>query len=497
MSSDNDIRAQRVAKLEAFRAAGVNPFPEKPFASEPIAEALKKPEGASASVAGRMVLFREMGNITFFHIQDRTGRMQMVLNKRTYVPTNPATDYKFWLKKLDLGDIVHVVGERVKTNSGEESLMVKELSLVSKALLPIPEKWHGLVNEDQIYRQRYLDLISNRESFERFKLRSKMIGAIREYLNGLGFLELETPVLQAIEGGAAAKPFVTHYKALDADFYLRIAPELYLKRALVGGFEKVYEIGKNYRNEGLSRKHNPEYTGFEIYQAYSDMYGMMEIWKGMLAHLCENVFHKWQFKRPEITLADGTKTGGEVIDFSLGWKQIRYKDIVRERTKEHLNGGDWFTLSKEEKIKAARALGCDVSEKMEDFEVTQEFYSKKIEPTIMQPTFVTHFPRELCPLAKLNAEDPTLVDIFECAIAGMELGPSYTELNDPILQREILLKQVGEEVYRFDEDFITSLEHGMPSAGGMGVGLDRLVMILTEAQNIRDVILFPTLKPQS
>lgn len=479
----DDLRAQRLAKLEAIRASGINPYPEKPFAKEDIADVLQKPEGTPVQVAGRIMLFREMGNITFFHIQDRTGRMQMVLNKRSF-PTVGVVDYKFWLKKLDLGDIVHISGERTTTQKGEPSVMVKELTLVSKSLLPLPEKWSGLTDENQIYRQRYLDLTMNRESYDRFIKRSQMIAAARAYLTGLGFVEVETPVMQEREGGAAAKPFITHFNALDSDYYLRIAPELFLKRALVGGIEKVFEIGKNYRNEGIDRKHNPEYTGFEIYQAYSDMYGMMELWEGMTAYICDKVFGKTQFKRPD---------GGIVIDFKGPWKRMRYKDIVCE----HTGKPNWFSLSKEDKIKAAREMGADVSPKMEDFEITQEVYSKKIEPTLMQPTFVTHHPRELCPLAKLNAQDPTLVEIFECAIAGMELGPSYTELNDPILQREIFMKQVGEEAWRFDEDFITALEHGMPSAGGMGVGLDRLVMIMTEAANIRDVILFPTLKPQA
>lgn len=485
MSADtpnsNDIRQQRIAKLEAIRAAGINPYPERAFESEPIADALKKADGAAAQVAGRIMLFREMGNITFFHIQDRTGRMQMVLNKRTYTPQG-AADYKFWIKKLDLGDIVHIAGERMTTEKGEPSLLVKEMTLVSKSLLPLPEKWHGLTDPDQIYRQRYLDTVVNRESLERFKLRSQMIAAARAYLCNLGFLELETPVLQPQEGGAAAKPFVTHYNALDTDFYLRIAPELYLKRALVGGFEKIFEIGKNYRNEGLSRRHNPEFTCFEIYQAYSDMYGMMEIWKGLTKHLCETVFHKYQFTRPDT---------GIVIDFGKPWRQVRYRDIVCE----HTQNPNWFQLSKADKIKAAEAMGLSVNPSWEDYEITQEVYSKKIEPTLLQPTFVTHHPRELCPLAKLNAEDPTLVDIFECAIGGMELGPAYSELNDPLLQREVFMKQVGEETFRFDEDFITALEHGMPSAGGMGIGIDRLAILMTEASSIRDVILFPTLKP--
>ena len=480
MANDSDLRAQRLAKLESIRALGVNPFPAQAFATEEIAEVLKRDNGAPASVAGRIMLLRDMGNITFFHIQDRTGRMQMVLNKRTYAPQG-AQDYKFWIKKLDLGDIVHVAGERMTTEKGEPSLLVKEMTLVTKALLPLPEKWHGLTDPDQIYRQRYLDLIVNRDSLQRFMLRSQMVSEIRQYLCAQKFLEVETPILQAEAGGAAATPFTTHYKALDHNFFLRISLELYLKRALVGGYERVFEIGRNFRNEGLSRKHNPEFTMLEVYQAYSNYRGMMDLLKGMIAHLCEKVFHKSQFKRPD---------SEEVIDFAAPWREVRYRDLIVERT----SNPNWFSLSKAEKIAAARVLGVEAQESWEDFEVTNEVFSKKIEPTLIQPTFVTHLPRELCPLAKPNAEDPTVLDVFECIIGGMEIAPAYSELNDPLLQRDFFMKQVGGDTQRFDEDFITALEHGMPSAGGMGVGIDRLAILMTEASNIRDVILFPTLK---
>lgn len=478
--AESDIRAQRLMKLQSIREAGINPYPEQAFASQPIADVLKQADGSTAAVAGRIMLFREMGNITFFHIQDRTGRMQMVLNKRTYTPQG-AADYKFWIKKLDLGDIVHISGERMTTEKGEPSLLVKEMTLVSKALLPLPEKWHGLTDTDQIYRQRYLDLIVNRESLERFILRSQMLNGVREYLCSQKFLEIETPILQAEAGGAAATPFTTHHKALDHHFFLRISLELYLKRALVGGYERVFEIGRNFRNEGLSRKHNPEFTMLEVYQAYSNYRGMMELLKGIIHHLCQNIFRKFQFKRPDT---------GEVIDFAQPWTEVRYRDIVCQRT----GNAGWFSLSKADKIAAAKALGVDCDPKWEDFEVTQEVFSKKIEPTLIQPTFVTHLPRELCPLAKPNAEDPSVLDVFECVIAGMEVAPAYSELNDPLLQRDFFMKQVGGDTQRFDEDFITALEHGMPSAGGMGVGIDRLAIIMTEANSIRDVILFPTLK---
>jgi lysyl-tRNA synthetase class 2 len=277
---------------------------------------------------------------------------------------------------------------------------------------------------------------------------------------------------------------VTHYNALDRDFVFRIATELHLKRMLVGGFEKVFEIGKNFRNEGIDRKHSPEYTGFEIYQAYSNYEGMMKLLKGIVGYLCENVLHKWQFKTPG---------GEELIDFSKEWTVVDYKDLVCAR----IGDPNWFGYSKQEHFDKLKAMGLDVRSDWTDYELTNEFYSKRIEPTLIQPTFVTHMPQESCPLAKINKADPTVIDVFECVFAGMEMSPAYSEQNDPIVQRDVFMKQVGEETQRFDEDFITAIEYGMPSAGGIGIGLDRLIMILTEADNIRDVMLFPTMKPQA
>jgi len=478
--SQNELRAQRLAKLNDIKEAGLPFYPSNAFKKEDIVDVLSKPEGELVEVAGRVVLMRQMGNIAFFHIQDRSGRMQMVLNKRTF--SEDPSDYKFWLKKLDLGDIVHIKGERIVTQKGEPSVMVGAITLIAKALLPPPEKWSGISDSDQVLRQRYLDLMGNRDSFDRFRKRSQIVSGIRHYLDAQSFWEVETPILQAEAGGAAATPFNTHFNALDHDFVLRISLELYLKRMLVGGFERVYEIGRNFRNEGLSRRHNPEFTMLEVYQAYSDYRGMMDLLKGMISHLCENVLGQWEFKHHD---------SGEIIDFKNGWNEIRYDKLVGDR----VGDADFFSRSKEEKIAKADEMGVKIDPSWEEFEIVNEIYSKKIEPTLIQPTFVTHMPQQVCPLAKRNVEDPRWIDVFECIIGGMEVAPAYSELNDPIKQKEIFLEQVGEETQRFDEDFIAALEHGMPSAGGMGVGIDRLVILLTEATSIRDVLLFPTLKP--
>jgi lysyl-tRNA synthetase, class II len=475
----SELRAQRLAKLEAIRTAGIDPYPREAFSKQDITEVLKLAPEAPAEIAGRIMLFRDMGNIAFFHIQDRSGRMQVVLNKRSF-----PGDYKFWVKKLDMGDIVHVKGTRYNTEKGEPSILADAIALVSKALLPLPEKWAGMSDPEQIYRQRYLDLVTNRESFERFVKRSQIVQGLREYLTKQGFLEVETPMMQAEAGGAAATPFVTHYNALDKDVVFRIATELHLKRMLVGGFEKVFEIGKNFRNEGIDRKHSPEYTALEVYQAYSNYKGMEELLQGMISYLCENIFHKWTFQVPE---------RDEIIDFSKPWAEVDYKDLVCER----IGDPNWFSLSREDHFAKLKEMGLEVRPDWQDYEMTNEFYSKRIEPTLIQPTFVTHMPLETCPLAKVNKSDPTTIDVFECVFAGMEMAPAYSEQNDPQIQRKAFLAQVGEETQRFDEDFITALEQGMPSAGGMGMGIDRLIMLLTGTANIRDVILFPMLKSQA
>ncbi|HVU37986.1 MAG TPA: amino acid--tRNA ligase-related protein, partial [Opitutales bacterium] len=338
-------------------------------------------------------------------------------------------------------------------------------------------------DSDQIYRQRYLDLIVNDESRQRFQLRSRIVRAVREYLWSRDFTEVETPVLQGIAGGAAARPFITHFNALSCDFYLRIALELHLKRLLVGGFDRVFEIGRVFRNEGLSRRHNPEFTMLEVYQAYSDYRGMMMLIHDLIQYVCRTALDgRTSIPRPE---------GGE-IELAGKWREAKYKDLIIEATGD----AGWFTRSREEKLAACAKLGLEVNPAHPDFAITQDVFEKLIEPKLIQPTFVTQIPRELCPLAKFNPADNSTLDVFELCINGQEIAPAYSEQNDPLLQREQFEKQVGDDIQKLDEDFLVALEHGMPPAGGMGVGIDRLVILLTGASNIRDTILFPSLRPE-
>jgi lysyl-tRNA synthetase class 2 len=384
-------------------------------------------------------------------------------------------------KKIDLGDIIGVKGTLFVTKTGEVTVRVETCTLVAKALRPLPEKWHGLSDAEQVYRQRYLDLIVNVESRARLLLRSKIVSHIRRFLDAQQFIEVETPVLQSVAGGAAARPFQTHHNALGVDFVLRISLELYLKRMLVGGFDRVYEIGRNFRNEGVSRRHNPEFTMLEVYQAYSDHRGMMTLIKDMLTSLCRDVLGTTKIKHA---------ASGQEIDFGGEWREVNYKDLIRETTGD----AEWFARSKAEKIAGAEKLGLHVDPKWEEFEITNEIFSKKIEPTLIQPTFVMKLPKELCPLAKISLDDPTTIDVFELTIGGMEVAPAYSEQNDPDVQRAMFEAQAGEEKQNIDQDFLLALEHGMPPAGGMGVGIDRLCILLTGAESIRDVILFPQLR---
>ncbi|MEL0119141.1 MAG: lysine--tRNA ligase, partial [Opitutae bacterium] len=430
----------------------------------------------TVSVAGRIVTFRVMGKATFLKIQDREGVLQIYV-KRDEVGEE---EYKVF-KKLDLGDIIGVTGPLFVTKTGEVTVRAHSYALVCKALRPLPEKWHGLSDNEQIYRQRYLDLIVNEQSRNRFRQRSAIIREIREFLWEREFIEVETPMMQSVAGGAAARPFTTHFNALDCDFFLRIALELYLKRLLVGGMDRVFELGRVFRNEGLSRRHNPEFTMLEAYQAYTDFRGMMELTRGLIQRSAETVLGSLQVARPE----------GDEIDLSGKWREVSYKDLIREATDD----GDWFSRSKSDKLNAVNKLGIHVDPSLEDFEVTNDVFEKLVEPKLIQPTFVTHIPVELCPLAKLNPEDPSTLDVFELCINGQEIAPAYSEQNDPLLQRKMFEQQVGEEVQNLDNDFLLALEHGMPPAGGMGLGIDRLVIFLTGASNIRDTILFPSLRP--
>jgi lysyl-tRNA synthetase class 2 len=379
-----------------------------------------------------------------------------------------------------------VEGTLFTTRTGEISVRITRFVILAKALRPPPVKWYGLEDTEIRYRQRYLDLIANPEVRELFLKRSEILREIRNFLHARGFAEFETPVLQAIPGGAAARPFKTHHNALGCDFFLRIALELPLKRLLVGGFDKVFEIGRVFRNEGISRKHNPEFTMLEAYEAYGDYESMMELVQGLICHVAENVLDTLIIEHKD---AEGRVI--RTIDLTPPWPRVRYKELVRERA-----GADWFDVSPAERRRRAVELGAEIGKDYEDFEVTQAVFEKLIEPTLINPVFVTHAPKELIPLAKLSPEDPTTVEVFELCINGQEIAPAYTEQNDPIEQRERLEHQAGGEKQKLDEDFLVALEHGMPPAGGMGMGIDRLCMMLLGQECIRDVILFPQLRPK-
>jgi len=390
------------------------------------------------------------------------------------------------IKHLDLGDFMGARGPLFTTRTGEVTVKVQSFTLLAKALRPPPAKWHGLEDVEIRYRQRYLDLMADERVRDLFFKRSQIVWEIRRFLHERGYIEVETPMMQSIPGGAAAQPFVTWHNALGVQFHLRIAIELYLKRLLVGGMDRVFEIGRNFRNEGLSRRHNPEFTMLEVYQAYGDYASMMELLEGMLAHVARAVLGTLavEHRDPEGKIV-------RTIDLTPPWRRVRYRDLVREAA-----GADWFEIGAPARRDRALGLGIDLAAAEEDFEVTGAVFEKLVEPALIQPTLVTHLPFELTPLAKRSLEDPTTVEVFECCINGQEIAPAYTEQNDPIEQRDRLEHQAGGERQKLDEDFLVALEHGMPPAGGMGIGIDRLCMMLLGQPNIRDVILFPQMKPR-
>jgi lysyl-tRNA synthetase class 2 len=418
---------------------------------------------------------RDMGRSIFADLRDGTDRFQVYIQRQA-VGEGPFGAFKL----LDLGDHIGVVGTLFTTRSGERTVKVAEWTLLSKSLLPLPEKWHGLKDVEARYRQRYLDLIGNPETRDLFDKRSAAVRAVREYLYARGFVEVETPMMQPLAGGAAAMPFVTHFGALGRDMYLRIAPELYLKRLLVGGFDKVFELNRNFRNEGLSRTHNPEFTMLEIYEAYSDVRGMQALVEGLITHLAQAIFGGLRVGE-----------GDRAVDLTPPWPERQYGELVKEKM-----GDDWFDLERKEAASRAEAIELAVDPEWDRALITHEVYEKAIEKSLVQPTFVTRFPAALIPLAKPCEDDPASADVFELVIGGTEIAPAYTELNDPLEQRTRLEAQAAAADEAVDEDFLTALEHGMPPAGGMGVGIDRLLMVLTGSDAIRDVILFPQLRPR-
>ena len=485
MDDTNSLIEQRKAKLAALRAKGIDPFKNKFTPGETCAVARKNyAEGREVAVAGRITAHREMGKSMFIDVRDQSGRLQIYAQKNHLEETAPGSWDTF--THLDLGDFIGARGHLFTTKTGEISIKLDSFVILAKALRPPPAKWHGLEDTEIRYRQRYLDLMANPEVKDIFLKRSEIIREIRNFLYSRGFVEVETPMMQAIPGGAAAQPFKTHHNALGCDFYLRIALELYLKRLLVGGVDKVFEIGRNFRNEGLSRKHNPEFTMLEAYQAFGDYESMMELVESMVKHIAQKVLGTLKIETKD---AEGKIV--KSIDLAPNWKRAKYKDLIREKA-----GADWFEVSPEVRRQRAHDLGAEITKDYQDFEVTGAVFEKLIEPTLIQPTFVTHLPKELVPLAKLSPDDPTTVEVFECCINGQEIAPAYTEQNDPIEQRERLEHQAGGEQQKLDEDFLIALEHGMPPAGGMGMGIDRLCMMLLGQESIRDVILFPQLKPK-
>ncbi|MGB2795669.1 MAG: lysine--tRNA ligase [Phycisphaerae bacterium] len=477
----NEYEQQRRKKADALRAAGLDPFghryPETIGAAEARRRFEAAGEGAPARVAGRLMAVREFGKLVFSDLVDWTGRIQLAFNRKTL----PETVWEK-VKQLDLGDWVGVEGRLTKTRTGEVTVAVETLEILAKALLPPPEKWHGLQDVEARYRQRYVDLFANPEVRDLFLARSLILEETRRFLKERSFIEVETPVLQPIYGGAAARPFTTHHNTLDVDLYLRISPELYLKRLLVGGMERVFEIGRVFRNEGVSTRHNPEFTMLEAYQAYADYTDMMELTESLVESLARTV--------------SGGKTclpfGKQEIEYKAPWRRAKYADLLAEHAGVRL--GD------EEAIRAkARALGVEESNKHVDI-VTHDLFERTVEEHLVQPTHVCDWPARLCPLTKRKADDPTIAERFEPMVAGMELGNAYTELNDPDVQEAALRTQLEgqkETMAVMDEDFLAALKHGMPPAGGLGIGMDRLVMLLVGAPSIRDVVLFPQLRPRA
>ena len=484
----NQLMQIRRDKLTKLKEEGKNPFEITKFnrthTSKQIVENYEELEGKDVTVAGRLMAKRIMGKASFCHIQDGDGKIQ------SYVSINELGEesYKHF-KEYDIGDIIGITGFVFKTKTGEISIHAKEVTLLSKSLRPLPEKFHGLKDTDLRYRQRYVDLIMNPEVKDTFLKRIQILQEVKNILNEKGYLEVETPILNTIAGGAAARPFITHHNTLDMDMYLRIANELYLKRLIVGGFDKVYEMGRMFRNEGMDIKHNPEFTNIELYSAYEDYNDMMDITEEIISKVALKVLGTTKI----------TYQGTE-IDLTPAWKRISMIDAIKEVT-----GVDFNTIETDEEAKkAAEELHVELDElKLTRGEIINQVFEAKVEETLIQPTFIYDYPVEVSPLTKRKPSDPRLTERFEVFIGAREYGNAYSELNDPIDQYERFKKKMeardagDEEANMMDEDFVTALEYGMPPTGGLGIGIDRLVMLLTDSASIRDVLLFPTMKPIS
>ena len=485
----NEILKVRREKLATLQNEGHDPFVETKYVVSHYAADIKENfdalEGSEITVAGRLMSKRGMGKVSFCDMQDRSGRIQLYARK-------DEMDEEVYdrFKKYDIGDIVGVVGEVFRTQRGEMSVRCKDVKLLSKSLRPLPEKFHGLTNTDLRFRQRYVDLIVNPEVKRNFMIRSQFIKFMRNYLDDMNYIEVETPVLNTIAGGASARPFITHHNTLDIDMYMRIATELPLKRLIVGGMDRVYEIGRIFRNEGMDTKHNPEFTSVELYQAYADFHDMMDIAEGIISGAAKQIHGTYELEWL-----------GEKINLAPGWRRLTMVEAVKEYV-----GIDFGAISDDaEAVAAAKAVGVELADAAEKTwgNALYACFDQRVEEKLIQPTFITMYPVEVSPLTKRSPIDPRLTERFELFVCHSELANAYSELNDPIDQRERFQKQVeqrergDDETEMMDEDFLTALEYGMPPTGGMGIGIDRCVMMLTNNDTIREVILFPTMKPMA
>ena len=483
----NELKKIRLKKLKAIQEAGFLTYPEKTKRTHKIIEALTNFNSLVKTkkeiiLAGRIRSLREHGGSTFLHLEDGTEKIQIYL-KRDNIGEKK---YQFFLDNFDIGDFIEIRGTLFKTKTEEKTIALSDVKILAKSLLPLPEKWHGLKDTEERFRKRYLDLIFNLEVRKKFEIRSKIIKEIRDFLEKEEFLEVETPILQSIYGGARARPFKTHHHALGIDLYLRIAPELYLKRLLVGGFEKIYEIGRVFRNEGIDRSHSPDYTHFEFYWAYANYKDLMKLTERMFENLLKKIFGKL-----EIIYED------KKIDFKTPWPRIEFSELIRKYTKINLNEINFETLKK-----SAQKLGVEVFKGAGKTEIADEIFKKFCRPKIWQPTFVIHYPLGFQPLAKSLEKDDKKLANFQLIVAGWELINAFSELNDPIEQKkrfeeqEKFFKTGLEEALRMDEDYIEALEYGMPPAAGFGMGIDRLITLLTNSYSLREVILFPAMRPK-
>lgn len=487
MAQIDRIKKIRLQKLKAIERAGLNPYPAKTNRTHQAATALENFTKISRSkkeivLVGRIRSLRVHGKVTFLHIEDGTGRIQAYLRQNRLGEKG----YKFFLDNFDIGDIIEVRGILFKTKKGEKTIEAIDFKMLTKSLLSLPEKWHGLKDIEERFRKRYLDLIFNPEVKKKFEIRSKIIREIRSFLEKEGFLEVETPILQPIYGGAKARPFKTHLNAFDMKMYLRIAPELYLKRLLIGGFEKVYEIGRMFRNEGVDRSHNPDFTMLEFYWAYADYKDLMKLTERLFENLLKNVFGKLEIRYE-----------GKKINFKTPWPRIEFSQLIRKYTKINLE-----EIHRDALAKRAKELGIRLEKGLGKAEIADEIYKKFCRPKIWEPTFIINFPLGFQPLAKALEKDPKKLANFQLVVASWELLNAFSELNNPLEQRrrfkeqEKFFKEGFEEAQRMDKDFLEALEYGMPPAAGFGMGIDRLVCLLTDSHSLREIILFPTMRPK-